>query len=324
MSDENEQKKLYDAACKRILSEKGIIAQILQGCVNEFRDCSTDDIIHKYIQGTPEVSSVVVEPNGTFSRIENQHTEDKSESEGTVFYDVRFNAVAPDDGDLIELIINIEAQNAFNPGYPLLKRAIYYCSRMISSQYGTVFVKSDYGKIKKVYSIWICTFPTKNWEYTITKYHMEEDNFVGEAHEEKKNYDLLEAIMICLGKKSSQELNGLLSMLNLVLLDNLNSEEKKKLLTDRFKVKVTPNLEQGVAKLCNLSEGIERRGEERGIAIGEARGRAEGKAEGRAEGEARLARLIHELMISGRSQDTILAVSDTDARQRLYHEFHIE
>lgn len=27
-----------------------------------------------------------------------------------------------------------------NPGYPLLKRAVYYCGRMISSQYGTVFV----------------------------------------------------------------------------------------------------------------------------------------------------------------------------------------
>ena len=34
--------------------------------------------------------------------------------------------------------INLEAQNDFNPGYPLLKRAVYYCVRMISSQYGTV------------------------------------------------------------------------------------------------------------------------------------------------------------------------------------------
>ena len=43
-----------------------------------------------------------------------------------------------------------EKGNDFYPGYPLLKRGIYYCSRMISGQYGTVFVKSDYGKIKKV------------------------------------------------------------------------------------------------------------------------------------------------------------------------------
>lgn len=49
--------------------------------------------------------------------------------------------------------INLEAQNDFNPGYPLLKRAVYYCGRMISSQYGTVFVKSHYEKIQK---IWEC------------------------------------------------------------------------------------------------------------------------------------------------------------------------
>ena len=56
-------------------------------------------------------------------------------------------------------------------------------------------------------------------------------------------------------------------------LDKLSSKEKIKLLSERFGVKVTPHLEQGVAELCNLSEGIEKRGEERGIAIGEERGK---------------------------------------------------
>ena len=267
------QKKAYDATCKRILSEKNIAAEILKGCVSEFADVSVDDIVNKYIQGTPSVGKIVVEPNEMPSKIENQYTEDKSETEGTIFYDVRFNVVAPANGDLIELIINIEAQNNFNPGYPLLKRAIYYCSRMISSQYGTVFVKSEYEKIKKVYSIWICTMPTQKWAYTITKYHWQEENFIGNAHAKKADYDLAETVMVCLGKKTSKELTGLLSMLNLVLLDKLSSKEKIKLLSERFGVKVTPHLEQGVAELCNLSEGIEKRGEERGIAIGEERGK---------------------------------------------------
>ena len=52
-------------------------------------------------------------------------------------YDVRFDAIVPTavhdaaSQDVIRLIINVEAQTAFNPGYPLTKRAIYYCSRMI-------------------------------------------------------------------------------------------------------------------------------------------------------------------------------------------------
>lgn len=46
----------------------------------------------------------------------------------------------------IRLIINVEAQNNFKPGYPLLKRAIYYCGQMLSAQYGTKFNHSHYEK----------------------------------------------------------------------------------------------------------------------------------------------------------------------------------
>lgn len=58
-------------------------------------------------------------------------------------------ATAPKSGELIRLIINVEAQNNFYPGYPLIKRGIYYCSRMISAQYGTEFSASHYEDIKK-------------------------------------------------------------------------------------------------------------------------------------------------------------------------------
>lgn len=34
-----------------------------------------------------------------------------------MFYDIRFTALVPNDGKPIELIINIEAQNDFHPGY---------------------------------------------------------------------------------------------------------------------------------------------------------------------------------------------------------------
>jgi hypothetical protein len=272
MSEAEEQKRQYDAACKNVLSEKGIIANILQDCVGEFQTCSIDEIVNRCIEGQPETGTVVVEPNGGISRITSQQVEDKSEREGTVFYDIRFTAVAPSDGKPIRLIINIEAQNNFHPGYPLLKRAIYYCSRMISSQYGTVFTKSHYEKIEKVYSIWICTMPTKKWAYTITRYRMREENLVGQTQAPREDYDLLTPILVCLGSKQYTELKGLLRMLNLVLLDNVSPESKTKTLKEEFHVQVTPHLEKGVAEMCNLSEGIEKRGEARGEARGQARG----------------------------------------------------
>ncbi len=271
MSEAEEQKRQYDAACKNVLSEKGIIANILQDCVGEFQTCSIDEIVNHCIEDQPETGTVLVEPNGGISRITSQQVEDKSEREGTVFYDIRFTAVAPSDGKPIRLIINIEAQNNFHPGYPLLKRAIYYCSRMISSQYGTVFIKSHYEKIEKVYSIWICTMPTKKWAYTITRYRMCEENLVGQTQAPREDYDLLTPILVCLGSKQYTELKGLLRMLNLVLLDNISPESKTKTLKEEFHVQVTPHLEKGVAEMCNLSEGIEKRGEARGQARGDER-----------------------------------------------------
>ena len=74
-------------------------------------------------------------------------------------YDIRFTALAPATGEPIRLIINLEAQNEFHPGYPLIKRALYYVSRLISAQHGTEFTHGHYEKIKKVYSIWICSQP---------------------------------------------------------------------------------------------------------------------------------------------------------------------
>ena len=260
-----ERKALYDVACKKVLSEKGIVAHILKDCVEEYKDASIEDIIHKYIQGKPDSDRIMVQEESVLTRIGNEQTEDSSEGEGTVFYDIRFTALAPSSGDIIELIINIEAQNDFHPGYPLLKRGIYYCSRMISGQYGIVFVKSDYGKIKKVYSIWVCTNPSQEMEYSITRYKMIEENLVGKAKAHRPDYDLLDVVMICLGKKTYKELTGLLRLLNLVLMDNyLDSDEKRDTLSKEFNVEITPELEKGVADMCNLSAGIERQGIEKG------------------------------------------------------------
>ena len=244
------------------------MAHILKSCTEEFKDCSLLDIAWRYIQGEPSISCMAVEPETISPRIESEQTEDKSGAEGTVYYDIRFHAVAPVDGKMIQLIINLEAQNDFNPGYPLLKRAVYYCGRMISSQYGTVFVKSHYEKIQKVYSIWICTMPTKKWEYHISSYQLTEKHLIGHTQAERSHYDLVSIVLVCLGSKSHRQLKGILRLLNLLLLDNISSREKQEVLAKEFNVTMTPHLEKGVAAMCNLSEGIEKRGEKRGWDLG--------------------------------------------------------
>lgn len=126
----------YDMSCKRLLSQKRILAWILQGCVPEFKGCSITDIAELYIEDELQVSSMAVMPDTTNAseKISGMVTEDASVTEGVITYDIRFMATAPHTEEPISLIINIEAQNNFYPGYPLLKRGIYYCSRMISAQ----------------------------------------------------------------------------------------------------------------------------------------------------------------------------------------------
>ena len=266
----------YDAACKRVLSEKAILARIMKACLAEYRDCPVRDIEEKYIEGQPQVSSVPVLPDEEGSVISGLDTEDKSVHEGTVTYDIRFRAIAPDSGELIGLIVNVEAQNDFYPGYPLTKRGIYYCCRMISSQYGREFTGSHYEKLKKVYSIWICMNPPRRRENTITRYRLTEEHLVGEAVELVQNYDLLSIVMLCLGGPDSENYDGVLRMLDVLLSNETSEAEKRKILQDDYDIQMTRTMESEVSVMCNLSKGVM----EKGIAKGMEKGRAEGMEKG--------------------------------------------
>ncbi len=260
-----DEKAGYDAACKRLLSEKIILAWIMKNCLEEYRDCDVDEIAEKYIEGTPQVGQVAVAPDESnrASMIQGAGNEDTSLTEGTVTYDIRFLAIAPVSGELIRLIINIEAQNDFYPGYPLIKRGIYYCSRMISAQYGTEFTNSHYENIKKVYSIWICMNPPKNRENSITRYYIAEENLVGSVKERKADYDLMAAVMICLGKEGDSG-TDLLKLLNVLLSTETGSQDKCQILEEDFHIRMTQTLESEVSLMCNLSKGVEEKGIEKG------------------------------------------------------------
>ena len=266
------QKAAYDNVCKKILANKIILAWIMKSCLPEYRDCSIDEIAGQYIEGEPQISKTALHQDEQISdtapTIKGLNTEDASICEGTVTFDIRFNAVAPISGSLISLIINVEAQNDFYPGYPIIKRNIYYCSRMISAQYGTEFTNAHYEKIKKVYSIFICMNPPKNRKNTINKYSIKEDNVVGNTKEEKENYDLLTAIMLCLGDPEEKIDSEILRLLEVLLSSKRTVEEKKQILEKEYDIKMTETIESEVSEMCNLSDGVERQGIEKGLKQG--------------------------------------------------------
>lgn len=258
------QKASYDVACKRLLSFKIILAYILKYCIDEFKDIDVNEIAEYYIEGYPQICESAVHVNHS-DYIISMNNEDSTFDEGTIYYDIIFYAIAPYNGELIKLLLNIEAQNDFYPGYPLIMRAIYYACRMISAQYGKEFTKANYNQIKKVYSIWICANPPKTKENTITKYEIEEKNIVGYMKEKKNYYDLMTVIMICLGTPQENIEGGVLRLLEVLLSNKRDVEEKKKILATEFHIKMSEDIEEEVMKMCNLSEGIEREGIEKGL-----------------------------------------------------------
>ena len=177
-------------------------------------------------------------------------------NEHSVRYDIRFSALAPDgSGGLIKLIINIEAQNKYHNSYPLITRGIYYLSRMISAQYGTEFDHSHYERIKKVYSIWICTDPPKSRVNTVTQYKMSEIPVMGKVAENPRHYDLMSAIIVCLGSESESS-EGVCKLLELLLTDSKQTDTRCGELEDDFGIEISNEFERKVDGVCNVGHGI--------------------------------------------------------------------
>ena len=266
-------KEIYDESCKNILANKIILAWIMKSCMKEYKDCSICDIADHYIEGTPEISQREVHrdeaPASDPGKIRGENTEDKAVNEGTVRYDILFRAILPQGQEKIELIINIEAQKDFYPGYPLIKRGIYYGCRMISSQYGTIFTNSHYEKIQKVYSIWICFNPPEKRKNSINIYSVKEKNVVGKVKEKEADYDLLTAVMICLdsGKEEKEgkhqegtEESEILRLLEVLFSTEKELKEKEKILENEYGITMTYEEKEEVEKMCNLSEYVWEKG----------------------------------------------------------------
>ena len=93
---------------------------------------------------------------------------------------------------LSQIIVNIEAQKDEPTEYKILNRAIFYVSRLISSQKERDFVNTNYDDIKQVFSIWICM----NMDYnSLSHIHLTKDEMLKPCNW-KGNLDLLNIVLI--------------------------------------------------------------------------------------------------------------------------------
>ena len=262
----------YDACAKKILTYKAIAAWILKSCTKEFSQYSVKYICDKCLKEDMEISRHAVhldqlnedEKLSGEERIETLNSEATAIKDQTIYYDIRFGAYVPKRTERIRLVINLEIQLNDTPGYPLVSRGFYYCARMISEQYGTVFSANHYEKLQKVYSIWICPSPAKKRKNGILRYYTVQECVAGKAVGARENFDLMEVVVINLGDADEKSDFEVLNLLNLLFSSSVSPGEKKKRLQEEFDIAMTKELESEVQDMCNLSEALV----EQGIAEG--------------------------------------------------------
>lgn len=276
----------YDNSAKRLIAHKIILARILIKTVEKFKGMDPLEVA-ALIEGIPYISTVPVEPGLTNAvhfqngkRIVGFNTENQEVNEGLVRFDIVFY-VRMKDG-LSQIIINVEAQKDEPGEYEILNRAVFYVSRLISSQKEKDFENSSYDDIKCVYSIWICMNMEEN---TMSHIHLTKEDMIG-SYEWKGNLDLLNIIMIGLAKELPEhdETYELHRLLVALLSRELTVDEKLDIIGNEYDIPLEENFRKDMSTMCNLSQGVK----EEGIAIGRREGLEEGRREGYAEGEAGL------------------------------------
>ena len=192
-------------------------------------------------------------------RIIGLNTENSEVNEGLIRFDIIFY-VRMRDGHS-QIIVNVECQKDEPSAYKILNRAIFYVSRMVSSQKERDFVNTNYDDIKQVFSIWICMDMDYN---CMSHIHLTKDEML-KPHDWKGNLDLLNIVMIGVTndipeRGENYELHRLIGTL---LSDKLQEQEKLEILEQEYNIPVNNDYREEVTTMCNLSDGIEERGAER-------------------------------------------------------------
>lgn len=210
--------KAIDDYCKRVLSNKDVVSFILKKLVLD---------------------------NKGYCGIKESNIVDESIPGARIEYDKLYEVKLPK----TKIFVNIEAQSKENPGYPLMNRAVYYVSRLIDRQKNKSegFMKSRYGEMKEVYSIWIVM------DMDVKKEEMIEVH----TFPEKEDKTLMNIIMVYPLKEDSE--NEVIRFLHILFVSDMEAAKKKQILEEKYKIKMTRELEEAMDDMCNVIEYYERK-----------------------------------------------------------------
>ena len=303
-----------DQTVKRLFARKEILCNILKYTVSEYRDCSLDKIMD-CIEGDTLQTGTALVSEDMARTIRGENPGFSVMDEAAVTFDILFRALIPDREEQIKvnLHIDLEIQGDYRPGYPIVKRGIYYAGRQLSSQLPKVGKNGQgYRNLEKTYSIWIClrNIP-KDMEDTISYYKIK--NYKNEGFSDNNvpvdedACDLMEIVIIRLGDNEALE-KGILDFLHSIFSGN---EEK----ADTY---IPPSVDGGkreeVQEMISFISYAEEKGEKIGIKKGEKIGIK--------KGENRLAALIR-ILKKDNVEDALRVSEDEDFREKMYKKYNL-
>ena len=196
-----ETERRMDEKCHDLFLNKEILAPILRETVEEYQGLTIEEIISLIDEASiSKLEAVNDFPKEKDVRIEQIDTEMKSVTDKRVLFDIHFKAALPKEQQNklnFQLYIDFEPQGIYDPSYPLIKRGIYYAARSLSRQLGELTEETNYGKLQKVYSIWLCYDPKmpKKIKNTVSRYKIKREDLYGEVDEAFNYHDLLEVVI---------------------------------------------------------------------------------------------------------------------------------
>lgn len=321
----------YDQKFKQLFRNKKFLAPILKNVVKEYAALPLE-----LIEG------LIVSVKGDETVATNVEAEDVGrDDEVKTYYDVLIACRLPGTGDMlaVDLYFDLEMQREKDPGYPVVKRGIYYCSRMLSRQLTNV-KNADYGELKPVYSVWIMInhipkiLQNSRYDVCLSGASSLTGNYDSFSSKDKKSFDA-----------AMEKLAGQIGLVHLCLIylsedytesggtgDTLirymQSVFMKQVGNPAYNpyAEYSRDIDEEVNDIMTIvgmfAEIAEKRGEERG----EKRGEERGEERGEKRGEIRIMNLLQYLEEQGREEEIHRLITAGDKEpllEKLYAEFNL-
>ena len=276
--DEKKHYKQLDADFKRAVHNTDILSNVVSKLVSEL-ESKDIGFIKKCV--SPE----------EMPRIPGLNTEMHNDDDEYVIMDNLFSIDIPGEQE-IGIMLNIEAQGDPEPGYPILKRGLYYASGIVFNQKGTVFKGIHYEKLRKTYSIWFVMQPKPGDENSIYRYPLVKIHGIKKKKTIAEDCDLLEIIVVNLGGSENTG-DTTLRMFNEIFASRLKGESYRSLLKEKYNITLDDSTLESLERISmSLGEEIvnyQRRvgynkGHDEGYSDGYSNGYSEGHKEGHKEG----------------------------------------